>query len=115
MKRKREVYLIYDASCVFCSSLAGYFSHNWKMKVLPNTYSSLKWDKELIKKDVHYFCLDKENNEYRLFSGAEAAVRVIGEKYPLIIKVYSIIGFKQSIQALYWTLKKLRKHLGNLF
>jgi len=113
--KKRDSYLIYDASCDFCTGLANYFKRKWKIRIAPNTMEYPPYDRQLISKDVHYECFDKESGEYRLFSGPAAAVRVVGEKYPLIIKVYSIIGFKQIIQALYWILKKSRKHLGNLF
>ena len=111
---KKESYLIYDSSCAFCTGLASYFQRKWNIKIVPNTSVTGK-NKELIKKDVHFFDLDEKNNEYKLFSGAEAAVRMIGRKYKFLIFLYSIFGIRQLIQSFYWIVKKSRKYVGNLF
>jgi len=111
--RKKENFLVYDASCAFCTGLAGYFHSKWQIKIVSNDNRINNIDKDIIKKDVHFVCFVDET--VLVYHGAEAAVRMVGTKYPILIRLYGIIGIRQLIQLFYWIVKKLRKHLGNLF
>jgi predicted DCC family thiol-disulfide oxidoreductase YuxK len=104
--------LIYDSSCAFCTGLAGYFHRRWGVRIVPNNMTgNTKLEKKLIQKDVHYIIYNKTDNSYVMYDGAEAAVRMIGKKYPVLIWLYYVPVIRQLIQFLYWIVKKLRKYL----
>jgi len=106
-RSKKENFLVYDASCAFCTGMAGFFHRKLGVKVVPNNIQVSYLDKETIQKDVHYVVF--ENGKPIVFHGAEAAVRMVGQKYGILIKLYKVIGFKQFFQISYWIVKKLRK------
>lgn len=110
---KRENFLVYDATCAFCTGLAGYFQSKWKVKIVPNNVPVNYIDKKTIKRDVHYVVFNE--NGYVVYHGAEAAIMMAGKEYPILVLLYSIIGIRQVIQAFYWIVKKSRKYLRNLF
>ena len=93
-KVKYDNYLIYDKSCPFCTGIARYFQKNWNVKIVGKVF-----------KDVHYV------EGKKMYDGAEAVIRILSTKYPILILLYSIMVFRIMFKAFYWTLKKTRKYL----
>jgi len=115
MKNKRD-FLIYDAYCDFCYGLAGFLHTHLNVHTVPSYMVRLKaegLERNVINRDVHFVVFNK--NIPKVYHGAEAAVRVIGIRFPFVIYLYYIPVIRQLIQAFYFIVKKLRKHLGNLF
>lgn len=106
-RSKKENFLVYDASCAFCTGLAGFFHRKLGIKIVPNDVTINYLAKETIQKDVHFVIF--ENGKLLVFHGAEAAVRMVGQKYGILIKLYKVIVFKQLFNVFYWIVKKLRK------
>lgn len=95
---KNRKYIIYDYSCPFCTGIAQYFEKNWDIEIVGKVF-----------KDVHYV------DGKIMYDGAEAIIRVLGTRYPVLISLYGIMIFRIMFKSIYWIVKKLRKHLGNLF
>ena len=115
MKPTVKCILVYDASCPFCKSVATYCYENYEgLTLLPNTSKKIPYiDKKTASRDVHLITEHtfKKNTYHRVYSGADAVVRVMSIGYPSIPKLYRIPFFNRLIKMLYFILKKVRKYL----
>jgi predicted DCC family thiol-disulfide oxidoreductase YuxK len=105
----KKAILIYDSSCPFCSGLAKRLKKHIGIKIVPNHQCKIRGIQAAIKRDVHLVI--PHGKGMFIYSGADAAAKVLSLKYNFIWSLYNFGLCKASFRALYFILKKSRKYL----
>lgn len=101
--------LIYDSNCPFCSGLAKRLKAHFGISIMPNHKCKIKGIQAEIQKDVHLVVYVAKGKV--IYSGADAAAKVLSFKYNFVWTVYHLQPFRGIFKGLYWALKKSRRYL----
>ncbi len=101
--------LIYDGNCPFCCSVAALLKRHYDILIIPNNKCRIKGIQADIKRDVHLIVY--KNNAMTVYSGCDAAAKVLSMNHNWVWAVYSTQPFKTMASSIYWLVKKSRKYL----